>query len=415
MTLDLQKLSAAKLWLISAPVAARDTNAPRDLPYLAHALYALIPVESAEVHRVTGDEWWRIYINPAWLDSATIPAAGAELAHLVWHLLADHAGRARDQDVDRSTAKAWNKATDATISHTLAPDAIRPDHLATAADFAMRPGLAAEQYYARASGLPVGGDSPGTLDPTDGCGSAADGIHRSHEHGPDSDLGAVSAFDATEIRRLVAIDYRDHTLRRGTDPGDALRWVKETLEPRTPWEPLLAGAVRRAIGWAAGRGDYTYTRPSRRASSLPGIVLPGQHRPVPRLSIIVDTSASVDDQLLARALGEIDGAIAALGIPGANVTVYSVDAAVHTVEKVRRGRDAKLVGAGGTDLRIGLRAAADERPRPDVVVVLTDGGTPWPTTPPPAAAVIAAILGRDRKDLPRTPAWAVRVECLVET
>ncbi|WP_454129541.1 vWA domain-containing protein [Microbacterium aurum] len=415
MTLDFQKLSAAKLWLISAPVAARDADAPRDLPYLAHALYALIPVESAEVHRITGDEWWRVYINPAWLDRSTVPEVGEELAHLTWHLLADHTGRARDQDVDRSTAAAWNRAADATVSHTLAPDALRPDHLATAADFGMRPGLAAEQYYARATGLPVpDGDAPGALEPKDGCGSAADGIHRRHEHGPDSDIGAVSAFDATEIRRRVAIEYRDHTLGRGTDPGDALRWVKETLEPRTPWEQLLAGAVRRAIGWTAGRGDYTYTRPSRRASSLPGIVLPGQHRPVPRPSIVVDTSGSVDDQLLARALGEVDSAIAALGIPGANVTVYSVDAAVHTVEKVRRARDAKLVGAGGTDLRIGLRAAEDERPRPDVVIVLTDGGTPWPATPPPGAAVIAAVLGRHRKALPSTPPWAVRVECILD-
>lgn len=41
MTLNLQKLSAAKLWLISTPVAARDMDAPRDLPYLAHALLAL--------------------------------------------------------------------------------------------------------------------------------------------------------------------------------------------------------------------------------------------------------------------------------------------------------------------------------------------------------------------------------------
>ena len=85
----------------------------------------------------------------------------------------------------------------------------------------------------------------------------------------------------------------------------------------------------------------------------------------------------------------------ALGVPGAQMTIYSVDAAVHTVEKVRRARDAKLVGAGGTDMRLGFRGVEAERPRPDVVICFTDADTPWPSAPPPGAAVIAAVLGRE--------------------
>src|SRR5690606_38129745 len=168
-------------------------------------------------------------------------------------------------------------------------------------------------------------------------------------------------------RERVAIEYREQARARGDVPGDLLRWIEQTLHPRVPWQPLLSGAVRRGIGWAAGRGDYTYQRPSRRAGSVPGVVLPGQHRQVPRISIVVDTSGSVDDELLAQALGEVDGAIAALGLPGSHVSMYSVDAAVHVAQRVRRARDAHLVGAGGTDLRVGLKAIEDERPRPDVV------------------------------------------------
>ena len=64
------------------------------------------------------------------------------------------------------------------------------------------------------------------------------------------------------------------------------------------------------------------------------------------------------------------------------VTVLSCDAAVHTVARVRRARDVRLGGGGGTDMRVGLAAAAELRPRPDLVVVLTDGYTPWPERPP---------------------------------
>jgi predicted metal-dependent peptidase len=413
--LDLQKLSAAKLWIISPPPGPPTEDSPRDLTYLAHALYALIPVANDDVPRMSCDEWWRIYINTTWFGRASIREIGEQLAHLTWHLLLEHAERARDQGVDRSTASAWAKAADVTISHTLSVERLCPDDLPTASDLRMRPGLSAEEYFAFASHLPVRSDSPvGSLEPADGCGSGADGLSRTHEYGPDTDMAAVSRFDATEIRRRVAIDYQEHASQRGHEPGDALRWVRNTLEPRISWEPLLTSAIRRALGWAAGRGDFTYTRPSRRASTTPGIVLPGQRRPLPRLSILVDTSASVDDQLLSRALGEVDGAISALGVPGSSITVYSVDAAVHTVAKVRRAQDVKLIGAGGTDLRIGLRAIERERPRPDVVIVFTDGDTPWPASPPPGAVVIAALLGRNRQLLPPTPNWITRVECVLD-
>ena len=415
MTLNLQNLAAAKLWLISSSTSPASTTTPRDLPYLSRALYALIPVPNDAVAIMTCDERWRIYINPAWLDTATIPEIGAELAHVTWHLLQDHALRARDLGVDSSTMAAWQAASDMTIAHTLRSEQVCPPRLPTAASGGLLPGRSAEEYFAALSGLPAEAEGTGDADPDggEGCGSGADGLRRSYDQSPDSDLGAVDSFEAQEIRRVVAIEYRDHVAHRGTDPGDSLRWVTRVLDPEIPWEPMLTSAVRRAVGWAAGRGDFTYQKPSRRASSTPGIVLPGQHRPVPRVSIIIDTSGSVDDGLLSRALGEVDGVIAALGIPGASLTIYSVDAAVHSTQKLRSARDAKLIGAGGTDLRIGLSAAVEQRPRPDVVIVLTDGDTPWPSTPPPGAATIIALLGRHGDALPPTPRWAVRVECLL--
>jgi predicted metal-dependent peptidase len=415
MTLDLQKLSAAKLWLISTPVGAPTPEGPRDLAYLAQALYALIPVRNDDVPRMTCDEWWRIYINARWLNAASLREVAEELAHLVWHLLSDHAGRARNLGVDRSTIDDWTRAADITVSHTLDPELLRPDRLPTWRGTRLGPGRPAEEYFAVLSGLrPTGCSDPGDDGRPGGCGSGADGLARHDEYGTDTDIGAVSGFEAREIRRRVAIEFRDRQLRRGTAPGDLLRWVENVLQPETPWEPILTAAVRRAVGWAAGRGDYTYARPSRRSGSVPGIVLPGQHRPVPRVAVIVDTPGSVDDTLLQRALAEVDGVIEALGIPGSSITFYSVDVAVHTTEKLRSAANAKLIGAGGTDLRIGLAAVQAERPRPDVVIVLTDGGTPWPATPPPGAVVIVALLGRKGLgDLPPTPAWAVRIECLL--
>lgn len=416
MTLDLQKLAAAKLWLITAPPSFTAPDSPRDLPYLAQALYALTAVESDAIRRMSCDEAWRIYINPNWLRVSPVHVIGAELVHLLWHLLRDHSQRARSVGVDRTTAAAWRNAADITIEYTLSDDLLSPHHLPDASSFELDYGLSAEEYFALLSGLPA--DADGTGEPPDDddedCGSCADGIPRGHEIPANSDVQAVTTLEAQAIRRRVAIEYQDHIRQRGHQPGDDLRWIESILEPTVPWPLLLGGAVRRALGWAAGHGDYTYTRPSRRASSNPRIVLPGQQRRIPRVAMIVDTSGSVDDDLLERALGEVDSVIAALGVPGTSVNVYSVDAAVHNVSKVRRARDIELVGAGGTDLRIGLIAAERQRPRPDIIIIFTDGDTPWPATPPIGASVIAAILGRTHQELPPTPPWVLRVECLVD-
>ena len=52
----------------------------------------------------------------------------------------------------------------------------------------------------------------------------------------------------------------------------------------------------------------------------------------------------------------------------------------------------QLIGGGGTDMGAGLAAATGLRPRPQVVVVLTDGWTPWPARSPRAVSVVVGLL-----------------------
>ena len=40
----------------------------------------------------------------------------------------------------------------------------------------------------------------------------------------------------------------------------------------------------------------------------------------------------------------------------------------------------------------GIAAASALRPRPAVIIVLTDGYTPWPAEPPPGSRVIVGLL-----------------------
>jgi predicted metal-dependent peptidase len=128
-------------------------------------------------------------------------------------------------------------------------------------------------------------------------------------------------------------------------------------------------------------------------------------QPVPEIAIVIDTSASIDDRQLERVMGEVDGLLRAIGVRSGGVNVLAVDADVQARSRARTSRDVTLAGGGGTDMARGIAAASELRPRPSVVVVLTDGYTPWPSDAPKGMAVVVALLDAPGKRWP-VPAWA---------
>ena len=66
-------------------------------------------------------------------------------------------------------------------------------------------------------------------------------------------------------------------------------------------------------------------------------------------------------------------------------------------------------GGGGDVFARGITAAAALKPRPGLVVVLTDGYTPWPAGAPRGVAVVVGLIGAAA---PNAPAWArsVRID-----
>jgi len=277
----------------------------------------------------------------------------------------------------------------------------------------LQPGASAEEHFALLTRLVVLDDEGPEELPEEGCGSACDGLPRGYELPATEDAGALSPLTATELRKHIAVEFGQHLQRRGTVPGEYLRWIEQMREPRLPWPQLLAAAVRRAVTWAAGQQDYTYGRFSRRQHASPGTRLPGMRRPVPEVALVLDTSGSVDDELLAQGLGEVEGAIRGSGVRRESVSVVACDAAVQSASRVQSARQVVLGGGGGTDLRVGISQAASMRPRPQIIVVLTDGYTPWPDAPVAGTVVVAGLLGHAGRDLPRTPSWVTRVECVL--
>lgn len=403
--LDLTKFAAARLW------------ASTRFPYFATGLFAMVPTPATGLGTMAVDVYWRVYVDPEVLKAWSVPQIGATLVHELGHLLREHAGRAADLGIVDATADAWNIACDAEINDDLlAEGAPLPERPVTPEAFGWPAGELAESYFARiprgASGG-VGfrpgkgrrGASVSQFGPTAGCGSGADGRARPWDLGGGGD-GALGEAEAASVRRSVAQALSDAAHdAAGTLPAGWRRWAEGVLQPRVDWRRLLAAEVRRGFGRAPGCSDYSFTRRSRRASACPGLVLPGMFQPVPSAAIVVDTSASMGAHEIALALAEVEGVLRACAPAARALPVLACDSSVRARSRARRASDVALRGGGGTDMGAGIRAASRLRPRPQVVVVLTDGFTPWPSSPPRQVAVVVGLVGTHASEA-CVPRWA---------
>ena len=163
-------------------------------------------------------------------------------------------------------------------------------------------------------------------------------------------------WQARLLARQVAQDCVRHGREAGNVPAGLLRWAEQLLEPAVDWRKALAAELRRAVADTAGAVDYSYRRPSRRASVAGHVVLPALRRPVPDIAVVCDTSGSMSEDLLAAALAEVEGLLRAVGL-ARQLRVLACDTAVGPVRRVSSARQVELVGGGGTDMGAGIAAA----------------------------------------------------------
>lgn len=391
--LDRSKLQAARLWVAHYR------------PYFASALYRCPVVVTDSVDTFAVDEMWRMYINPAYANSLDVSRFAAALIHEINHLLRDHADRARSASVVTSDDRyRWNLAADAEINDDLLSDGLDVDRSdwIFPSTLGHHDHLTAEMYFRliASSGTAARfepGRSVGTRPASRTaweCGQGAGGRVLGAEL-PANDLGApaVSNAEARIIRDQVARDVIEYSRNGGTVPGELLQWAGDMVASRVDWRRLLAGAIRSAVSMVSGASDYTYQRFGRRNSAAGAVRLPGMMTPTAQAAIVIDTSGSMSDDDIAQSLAEVRGILRSESIADHAVTVLTVDTAVAATVRVTGTRSMWTMGRGGTDMTVGIEAAIRTRPHPNIVVVLTDGFTPWPEHPPPGVQVIVGLLG----------------------
>jgi len=413
-------------------------------PYLAMPLSRLALIAKPGMGTMAVSDKWQLFYDPAALERWGLEASAAVVAHEVWHLVRRHHLRRGDRD-----PAMWNVACDIAINddrelvRLLPTDGVRWSQYSGLTSNMLEEDIYDVVHKAQPTpptpppdaGGKGQGEGPGEGDDEDdggkapsasspsapspiaaapggkhgksvgdgACGSGAGGLPGPWEDDPDDPIGgggeATSETEAMLIERGVA----EAVASCGDASGGARRWAGALLAPPVvPWQRVLKTALTRAVRMVPGATDYSYSRARMRG----GVLTPRLRRPSCPVAIVLDTSGSVSGPLLDAALAEVDGILKVSRVP---CTVLACDAQVHGgAQKVTSASMVKPLGGGGTNMGVGIKAADELTPRHGAIVVLTDGYTPWPTTPPRGPCIVV-LIGSGSDVASRIPAWATVV------
>lgn len=274
-----------------------------------------------------------LFFHAPFVDKLTKQELMFVLAHEVLHNAFEHHVRRQSRD-----PLLWNVAADYVINGELTECKVGT----MPKDGLLNPaftGLSAEEVYrlleqeggGKGKGQGKGGGGS-KLDPG-GCGRVIDAC-------PQFDQAAIAEARAemqTKVRQAAALA---RGIQAGSMPAGIKRLIDQLTKPVIDWRALL----RRFIDESTVR-DTSWARPNRRF--LPaGLILPGSISDgVSHMVIAVDTSASIDNEILNAFASEIDAAMNEGMID--KITIVYADAQVARHDVFERGDELEIKPAGG--------------------------------------------------------------------
>ena len=360
--------------------------------YFAPALFNLIPVKTELIASMAVDAHWRLYYNEAWLASHTVEENASLLIHEVSHLLRDH--EARKRAAAAANPRLWNTAADCEINDDLAAEGLPlPGDPPQPEKYGMATGENAEVYYSKL----LQPQSKNEDEPSRGdCGSGAHGERRSWELPPDEQSSGgtpgVDAVKAEMVRREVAQRIMDTSGFTGEISVSWRRWAHGVMTPQVDYMAIIRRVIRTALRESTlGRYDRTYRRPHRRQSAYGGFLMPSFQQPKARPGFLIDTSSSMQNEQLSRAMTELAALTRQLGYAN-EVVVACCDAAVRGVKTVFNPSQLQIYGGGGTDIGKGIEWFAEgHQGAIDLLVIVTDCETAWPDQVPPFPVITIRV------------------------
>jgi predicted metal-dependent peptidase len=195
----------------------------------------------------------------------------------------------------------------------------------------------------------------------------------------------ASSANANAIRQRVA--QAANVARMAGKMSDSIaKLVDEMLNPKVSWQDLLRDYMTRA-----NKDDESWSRRNRRFGS---VYLPARYSErMGEIIIIGDTSGSIGQEELDQVAAEVN-AIAEQVRPEC-IRVIWADTEVAGEQTFEVGEEIRFEpkGGGGTDMRVPLKYVTQYNP--EVVILATDGYTPWPDVEPEYPLIVCCSTSAD--------------------
>ena len=387
-------------------------------PYFSHVFTTMRTVETTEVPTMAVDQTNRLYCNRAFMESLGKLELAYVLLHEVMHVVLGHCKRLRtmvDGVITERERYCWNLAADLVVQQMLfamwgshepkgivsITGSIPGTETRYLSVTGLRRGMSVEQYYTLL--FPYIPEQPAPngskIDPLN-AGSGSDGMPKDYEVAP---TVAEQAICEHAIQEAAVDVERQESMLKGSVPGDLVTALKYRLRKQPDPFDLLRSIVSRSVASPIGQEEFTFRRMSRRQRP-DGVRRKGVVRYAPECSIIIDTSGSMT--------GYEDRAMTAIAQGLRKVQrprVVAWDTKCQSAKRLATLSQFEFKGYGGTSMDRAV-VEEDKEHRPDVIVLVTDGETSWPTKRTRAKLVIALVKKGDCC----APAWAKLIDLTKE-
>lgn len=190
----------------------------------------------------------------------------------------------------------------------------------------------------------------------------------------------LSDQEGEECAKEVEAAIREGVFRIGKSGGKASRAFAALTAPKVNWREEL---IMFATETTKGSEDSSWRKLNRRWLSA-GVLMPASEGiTVARISVVLDVSGSVDALLVSTFMSEVVGVCRMVNPLLVDLICCDAEIQSHDVYDATSYGELenkrKLKGGGGTDMRVALQYIDKQGLNPNVVIVLTDGYTPYPT------------------------------------
>jgi predicted metal-dependent peptidase len=183
----------------------------------------------------------------------------------------------------------------------------------------------------------------------------------------------MSEDEQKELSQEIDRALRQGGIYAGKVGGNVSRDIEKILQPKVDWREVLQRFVRTSL---TDRDSPSWRRAHKRYLwqdiILPSIV----GKRMKSLAIGIDTSGSIQGDLLGAFMGELNKAVTTVNPDRVDIMYWDTNVARHEVYTGARKdvlATTKPAGGGGTDPDCVPKFMKDNKLKPDALIMLTDG------------------------------------------